>query len=912
KDDVEKLEKLVDSFCTRFKMQEFKMAIFVSLAGAIKRTSTSMSGATSTPRNGGRNGWGFVVNFDAMERDRASSSSSFNDDHRDSTDPEAGSLGSGAGGDDDYGDDIWHSQDTWSASQQNVHAQDTPTVAHSSRDKGKGRADGKNSSRRTRPEAHETTPADDVWGVNTIAQWPMANPTGNKETDSEDEPLDGITAYWAKDQNARDLLRSSTRGRRPKPASAMISRHVHHDTDSWGEAPQSAQSYDVDSYRSDVLIEQSKREFWSQNSKGEWFMLNESTTKKTTTVFATGDNNHDLASLSNPEIPVVDNWSVQGVGEYGESDENASDSDEVDGNTYRHGTSKSRSNNDHDNHGSRGYNDRSNNHGDSDEEEEEVHAAGVDVGVDAGADDENDDDDDDDGYIEDEHDNGWRGYGGLTQATDMPLDQGVSKRERVSSKISAPFKFDSGESVKHQRAPEPSTSLDRRQHRESPVEWLKEDQWKLPSSKRKEKSSSPSATDTKSQEDDPWEVESLPVKTSLPPSLPAERSTSKNKMDKSKLYNMDFGTAKPLDDPEQSVILPIEAVSSLPAGLLDDKEDLEIIGVKRDSNYKRNSINDDNINSSKPNSDKKNSDKSIINKTSSSSSRYSGNNGINNHNDVDEKLAVLEASFAEMHSGAPLAEESLLNLDIEDALEGSKTAPSLEKLSLYDAVEQSTVIPPPSSSYSLLLDIGEQDVSIPLKSDLFVKNAVPTTLASPSLLDDDALGLEVSRVEQLSEVKNVSDASEELSVGAELNAEPNDPPSTTEDKDTQPKNDPSSMLIDISTDEATPSVPSSQSSKPHFDFGLDTWMSMLAARNQKNHEESMDNSRRQWEALMEKQESDSKKLDEFIQRTSTTATTLTPTPEVGRKSKPKTTIPFTMMVRFETNEFGFQDIQVTE
>ncbi|KAF9289450.1 hypothetical protein BGZ74_000721, partial [Mortierella antarctica] len=37
RDDVEKLEELVDAFCSLYRMEAYKMAIFASVASAIKR-----------------------------------------------------------------------------------------------------------------------------------------------------------------------------------------------------------------------------------------------------------------------------------------------------------------------------------------------------------------------------------------------------------------------------------------------------------------------------------------------------------------------------------------------------------------------------------------------------------------------------------------------------------------------------------------------------------------------------------------------------------------------------------------------------------------------------------------------------------------------------------------------------------
>ncbi|KAF9365669.1 hypothetical protein BGX34_009004 [Mortierella sp. NVP85] len=113
---------------------------------------------------------------------------------------------------------------------------------------------------------------EDVWGVRETPQWP-ASEDQFREPEEDEIVLDELTRYWATPEHA-DVLRSNNkRSNKAFSENPVVSRRHK---DSWGAAPQPAMTYHCEGYTSDVLIEQSKREFWSKRN-GEWFLLNELT-----------------------------------------------------------------------------------------------------------------------------------------------------------------------------------------------------------------------------------------------------------------------------------------------------------------------------------------------------------------------------------------------------------------------------------------------------------------------------------------------------------------------------------------------------------------------------------------------------------------------------------------------------------
>ncbi|KAF9116620.1 hypothetical protein BGX27_001029 [Mortierella sp. AM989] len=129
-------------------------------------------------------------------------------------------------------------------------------------------------------EANNVQESEDVWDIGDSVQWaasstdlPQGQVNGN---DEEEEPFDELTRYWVT-SNLKEVIRPrNKRLHSPFPDNP----HVHQcDGDNWGSTPNPVMSYNSEGYTSDVLIEQSKREFW-QNRDGNWRLLNHTTDTK--------------------------------------------------------------------------------------------------------------------------------------------------------------------------------------------------------------------------------------------------------------------------------------------------------------------------------------------------------------------------------------------------------------------------------------------------------------------------------------------------------------------------------------------------------------------------------------------------------------------------------------------------------
>ncbi|KAG0366442.1 hypothetical protein BGZ54_005352 [Gamsiella multidivaricata] len=119
-----------------------------------------------------------------------------------------------------------------------------------------------------RPHANDVEELEDVWDVRGTVQWEVD--PAQDDDEEEEVVLDELTRYWAT-PNVYDVFR-------PKPKRTQLTfseRMQTYDGDNWGRAPDPVMTYDG-GYTSDVLIEQSKREFWVKRN-GEWFLLNKST-----------------------------------------------------------------------------------------------------------------------------------------------------------------------------------------------------------------------------------------------------------------------------------------------------------------------------------------------------------------------------------------------------------------------------------------------------------------------------------------------------------------------------------------------------------------------------------------------------------------------------------------------------------
>ncbi|KAG0265525.1 hypothetical protein BG011_004553 [Mortierella polycephala] len=86
------------------------------------------------------------------------------------------------------------------------------------------------------------------------------------------------------------------------------------------------------------------------------------------------------------------------------------------------------------------------------------------------------------------------------------------------------------------------------------------------------------------------------------------------------------------------------------------------------------------------------------------------------------------------------------------------------------------------------------------------------------------------------------------------------------------------------------------------------WLNQLANRNQEHFEKSIADNRRQWNELMIKQENDSKKIHDFIERAMDKGSVTTTADTKSFRGK----TPFSLLVQIETNGFGKQDMRVTE
>ncbi|KAG0273247.1 hypothetical protein BGZ96_004942 [Linnemannia gamsii] len=110
------------------------------------------------------------------------------------------------------------------------------------------------------------------------------------------------------------------------------------------------------------------------------------------------------------------------------------------------------------------------------------------------------------------------------------------------------------------------------------------------------------------------------------------------------------------------------------------------------------------------------------------------------------------------------------------------------------------------------------------------------------------------------------------------------------------------------------------SSKGHMPSGfLDDlgspydWLNQIASRNMRQSEESRATQQEQWSALMSKQEVDSSRIQDFIQKATTAVTTdsASSTSASSRRGiKPK--VPFSLSMAIETKDHGRQVLNITD
>ncbi|KAF9274870.1 hypothetical protein BGZ74_004211, partial [Mortierella antarctica] len=740
----------------------------------------------------------------------------------------------------------------------------------STADKGKGRDD------RIFSQDTRTTPTDDAWGVGTA--WPVPRQGLSQRSDDE-ESLDAITAYWATDPNTRDFIRSSKR-------KTTFLRQHHFETDSWGDAPQAVCPYGQDS--SDGLVE---REFWSKDEQGEWYLLNNSNPSQATTVQRT---------MTTTTTTTTSTYT---------SPENRS----MDGSVEHHSSERSI---------------------------EYGPVEGPEIQVYGSDEDERGSEDDYEEDNEDDYDNGWRDYG-ETQAVRTDVPKKLPGSESY-------FSFSDGSDI-----PQPHYRPEQ-QHKYE-VEWLPEDQWKTPRGRaiQPPKEDDPwemANTDTphvtQPPEYDPWEMSNAededednthePSKPPSPLPSPSKASTEDYPNFHAPL-SLDFSTAKPYHDnyDEQSVNLPSDAVSRLPAGLFeaeDDDDDMFDVGDTASPTR-----------SPQIYPEQKDAHESSL-------------------LDLDTEIEI--TSPVQVITSRSVSSSSLLDMSYED--EAKPTTPPLLELVKEPTQElpRDQVSTPPMISSSLMTSLLDQSTCtisldqesmpsrtisldqgslIPVVSLLDQGSAetVPVNPSIPSLLDDlgphpasrpasRPVSRPVSRLGTEDAVLLSVDVNKETD--KESNEEPTDKDSDKDsDEDTVSANHVPLIDIEPSVGQGVTSPTLPKSNQSHFEFGVHSWLDKLGAQNKKFHEESLQTNKQQWDSLMAKQQEDSKKLDDFIQRSKITALTLTEkrgsaseemvgvlgvarVATTGTMSKKvvKAQTPFSLQVDIETSGCGFQSIHVTE
>ncbi|KAF9374793.1 hypothetical protein CPB97_011890, partial [Podila verticillata] len=705
--------------------------------------------------------------------------------------------------------------------------------ASSSTDKGKSR------DTRRRSQDTKTNPTEDVWGVST-AKWPAPRTEGTQNSD-DDEALDAITAYWAKDPNTRDLIRSS-RGKKPKSPSGTFLRQRHFETDSWGDAPLAIRPYGHD--LTDGLMEQKKQEFWSQDERGQWYLLNNpnpqktvqrtmTTTTTTTTTYTTTE--HDLEG------------SLEGSME-GSMEEPMEGSMEepMEGSMGRRSLEA-----EHRGYGSEESDGRDESEGDCEEDHE------------------------------DNYDNGWRGYG----EPELP----VIRKDAPSKKLSRSESYFSF-SADGSDTPQPPRYHHQQQQQQQPhtyeVEWLPEDQWKTPRNRfitQPPKEDDPwEVANTEEpriaqppKEDDPWGVESSTEENTYKPSVksPSPSQASEDYQDFHVPLSLDFSTAKPYHDnyDEQSINLPSDAVSRLPAGLLEADDDEDNMGDVDDSAPPSGSPQGYPVK-------QKDAPSSLL--------------------DMDTEIKITTAPVLATPSRPPVSPSSLLDMSYDDKGEAKPTTPALLEFIAkeatpgpsrdQDSMNPSTIslleleqeLTPPNTSLDLNSIVSptislDQEGTPPTMSDLVSLTMVPKI----SLLDQELSETISKSIPSLLDGLDPSPVKEffiNVDVDKAIDKEPNRAPTDKEPADKEPNNkDMASGKVSIDIDpfaraltSPTPLNSSLSSSQPTFEFGVDSWLHRLGAQNKKFHEESLQKNAQQWGSLMAKQQEDSKKLDAFLQRSS--------------------------------------------
>ncbi|KAF9272324.1 hypothetical protein BGZ68_002516 [Mortierella alpina] len=246
------------------------------------------------------------------------------------------------------------------------------------------------------------------------------------------------------------------------------------------------------------------------------------------------------------------------------------------------------------------------------------------------------------------------------------------------------------------------------------------------------------------------------------------------------------------------------------------------------------------------------------------------------------------------HNGVSSLEPSLLDLTF--AVDG--------KASSWDAFAKSH--PGTEAATSALVDTGSLLIDTDVDGVPSCSVGTPTItshIAETSSKVDDLIAIDsaspvlttpelatIAKVPSLLE-QDVEELSSTLpGVGMTLSPTPTLPP-TPALSQTPPKATVSSTSLDAL----------SELSSPH------EWLNQMAKRNLQQFEESRADNRQQWDALMAKQEEDSRKIHDFIQKAADKPSVAT----TSRAKAARIKGPISIAVVVETKDFGKQEMRVT-
>ncbi|KAF9945068.1 hypothetical protein BGZ72_001683 [Mortierella alpina] len=206
--------------------------------------------------------------------------------------------------------------------------------------------------------------------------------------------------------------------------------------------------------------------------------------------------------------------------------------------------------------------------------------------------------------------------------------------------------------------------------------------------------------------------------------------------------------------------------------------------------------------------------------------------------------------------------------------------------------------PTPTDTGSLLIDTHVDDVPSYSAGTPAISSAVSNTVddlitidgASPVFTTPEPGTPTTPRVPNILEEYDEELSSALPGVGMTL--------SPTPTSSSTPALSPTSLMATISS---TSFDALSELSSPH------EWLNQMAKRNLQQFEESRADNRQQWDALMAKQEEDSQKIHDFIQKAADKPSMTT----TNRTKSARTKDPISIAVMVETKDFGKQEMRVT-